>query len=1519
MLLVPRRFRVLIGTIDYTDCIMSYDGGDEKLGYSGLVVFRGKIVVGRALGFETLDDRKTKRWNRGTPVKVDITDDFQTIRPSPRGGSLFVLSSAYDFTERTLTIEVGDSFSLLSIREGSGDKTGICLGTSEDKTTVINRLLAAAGAPALIDSVPGTLSAPQPKLVTGSYIEQAGAIAAGSGYFLFVDSLNRVRSMPIEIGLGTPLLIVDIVSESSNYKRITGESPTAYFIVNSSSQTTDPSHYGFESTSESYGPIAIAGVPLFGEIIIRSEWQKESLSGNKRFVQTKVWEPIGAIIPLRKGQANKILSYDKLEIFEYESSSATSGTSASDKCQTGNQGRLKKRTLTVKRPLGTVLDKVIQTAPPESQPTALEDLILALRETEEFDYGTAQTFTIVSTIPPVPDAPAPSPNDIPPDDPATTKEKGVSGLRHTLSRFESAGAIAPEDFEWTSLFALWIASASTHTPSYELVKEWNEARSDEWIAIERERVSFNRANPEAAAENRDRIQSSPATANSYPRNLFCALQMTRNDRKVSSSGNTQPPAPDTIPSTFSLKTVPKTHKYKMPIDTDFPFRQKTQEINVEYLSIDGTLLAEKWGKIAWGRFKGLSIQSEFSQDWWDYVPMCRVNILEPSIGLTGTEINTSAYLGDSWAISMSDGECAIGMDGIFLGFIQNNVLIPPYVEVSFVEVVSTAVATIRSVTVINQTPIISQISLISTMTGLLASLLPSVRFGSISPLSNTIRDDVRTIASGDAILNTQTGFREAYRLTATWQGPYTDNSRLLPYQIEIRKNGGIYSLPISVPNTTGTLTFDVGTLTAEIPGIVFVSEDATPFAYVGPGRYDIRVKASTANGSYSITTFSRSFPSLYGELNIQQLNGGLPVVVSQIYPVNGIIDPIIPSLVIKAGSPGYAASPIVLWTENGPGSIVSTGALTASFTSSQNPYIDEATALANPGNRDSIITAVIEGLPELIKTVTVRAYPAESANTSAYSITGIQLVGPNNEVSPMSVLTNDTIAIGSIIQGTGSFPQSLNLVWSIVSGTGQILQELYAPNRPGEQIVFRPSTGTTQVKATAANGVFTTFSVTLQGVATLAISLNVASGQTFEAGSTFSVTATMSGTQLSNSAVLWTRPDGGYFNSTNYSTNGNVVTINVLDGDLAGELISFKAASVQDPTIFVIFDIFVISQITGIAIVTSKNTIGSSETVSAEAYFTGIGRITGPSTVGTQSFSWAVSGPATLVNTTGSFLTITSTATAGTIGISASIQGRSFVGNASISNTGIIASPTGLISVSAAYAGYNGIQTEYFPSDFATLIDSDNSTGLATGDGIDDPLRIQINLQGVKTIAKMKIGGGYLGDPWNNTVSNYLNLGLIEYSVENTSVWIKYATINGVTDNLGDLKIYLPEIDAQYWRITRSGYLAIASWTFEERPVPPSPTTLVVSGLTWSLIYRDSNYVKCTSLLRATYVVVTIGYGPGVSSTNASCSVPSAAVMRDALTALLGANAGFNSNQNCNTGNFSFDGSPGVERIYLKQ
>ena len=1414
MLLVPRPLKIVIGTIDYSDCIASYDGGDEKLGYSGLVVFRGKMVIGRALGFDTLDDRKNKLWNRGTPVQIYISDDFQVVRPSPRGGSLFVLSSAYSFDERTLTIEVGDSIALLSNREGKGDRTNICLGTPVSKTAIINRLLAASGAPPLIDTVPGILYSPHPKLVTGSYIEQAGIIAAGSGYFLFMDSLNQTRASSIEIGLGTPIVTVDLINKASNYKRITGENPAAWFVVNTNLESTDSSQYGFESTSESYGPIAIAGVPLFGTIIIRSEWQKESLSGNKRFVQTKVWEPIGAIIPLRKGQANKILSYDKLEIFEYESSASTSGTSASDICQSGNQGRLKKRTLTVSRPLGTVLDKVIQTAPTEFQPGYLENPILALREVEEFDYGVAQTITIVNTLPPVPGAPALSLNDIPPTDPSTARPQLTAGLRHTLSRFEPAGAIAPEDFEWASTFALWIAAASTHAQSYELVKEWTEARSEEWIAVERERVSFNRATPEAAAENRDLIQSSQATANSYPRDLFCALQMVRNDRKVSSSGNTHPPAPDTIPSAYALKSTPKSYKYKMPIDTDFPFRPKTQEVTIEYLTINGTLLAEKLGKISWGRFKGLSIQAEFSQDWWAYTPMCRVSVLEPSIGLTGDTINTSAYLGDSWAISMSDGECAIGMDGIFLGFIKNNLLIPPYVEVSIVDVVSTSVATIRSVTVTDVTPIISRTSLTSTMTGTLISILPQLKYIEVVQFSNTIKDDAVTLSSGDLILNSVTGYREAYKLEVSWDSPNNNVEALAPYEVQISKNGGPLSTPVFIP-IAPRLYFRTESLTAEIPGIVFLSSSAIPYGYVGPGTYNLKVKSTVAaTGSYSYTFITVRFPTSYGSIYMGDLNNGNAIVVSQTMPVFATLNEIFPAIAVKTGFPGYSSTTNVVWSEDGPGSIVSTGQTMASYTSGPNPYTNEADALLNPLSRASIITASIEGYPGIFKTKTIQPNPAGFGSPSTYTITGIQLVGPNNEVNSISVLGTALVTIGSIIQGTGNFPTNLNLEWRVVTGPGSISQEFYDANRPGEQILFRPAPGTTQIKATHANGLFATFSIVCRVSAPLTMSLNVSSGQTFEAGSTFSVVSTVTSIEGCNPAVTWTQVLGGSSGNTTFSQSGVTMNVNVLSGDFVGELSRFRAESVQDSTIFAIFDILTISKITGIAIVTSKSSVGANETASMRGYFAGFGRMVGPSTVGIQSFSWGISGPATLVNTTGTFATITSTAAAGTIGLTASVQGRTFVGNASINNTGVVANPTGLVFISTVTITFTGTGRVYFPLDFASLSDSSNATGLGVGDGINTQV-LTFDLGSIQTISRIRLGGGFLPNPWGDLIAPYLNASLLEFSTDQTT-WTAYAIISGVTDNAGDFKIYLPNVSARYWKITRTGYLGVGTLTFEK-------------------------------------------------------------------------------------------------------
>jgi len=160
---------------------------------------------------------------------------------------------------------------------------------------------------------------------------------------------------------------------------------------------------------------------------------------------------------------------------------------------------------------------------------------------------------------------------------------------------------------------------------------------------------------------------------------------------------------------------------------------------------------------------------------------------------------------------------------------------------------------------------------------------------------------------------------------------------------------------------------------------------------------------------------------------------------------------------------------------------------------------------------------------------------------------------------------------------------------------------------------------------------------------------------------------------------------------------------------------------------------------------------------------------------------------------------------------------------------------------------------------------------------------------------------------------------LLEYSLNNVS-WTKYATITGVTDNLGQLKTYLPDVYAMYWRITRNGWVGMTTWSFFSRPIPPSPTSMIVAGLTWTLTYWNSDQsVQYGSLVEASIIYVSIAYATGITSTNVGCSNPASSIMRDALIATLGANLGWNSNSSCYVGPGAINNMDGVVRIFTKR
>ena len=678
--LTPRPYKFTIGPEDWSDGLVAFDGADTKINYTdGLVSFRGKATIGRPLGFATLDDRKNSLFNRGTPVIVEFRDDSSALRRSPRGGYLFILSSSYDFNARLNTIELGDALALLSVAEGKGDRTGICLGVGESRRSIINRLLKAAGAPLLIDEIPGILSVPLPKLLEGSYIQQAGQIAASAGYFLYVDSLNQVRAKVLNPDEIASPIAIDLSSGATEIKRLTGESPAQYVFAKMQVTIAQNVANGTVFESETFGPAAIAGISSSEKILTRRERRVEHLVENRREVSTLVYEPVGAVIKNLAGDAGLIISTETQETYYYETDAQVKANPLAAKCETGNQARLLKRELRSWRPYGAVLPRVVASLPSNASVSQVS-LILDTYEIETFNYDRPSDVII-------PDRPVYDRyEDIAP------QASKLYGLTHNLERSEARGKVSPEDYLYEKNNTAFInADVLGPAPSYYVHKKWVEQRLNEWVATEENGDAFARAYSEDANALRQKFKSGNFI---YSRDTFTAAILVSKTTTVSSNGNTQPPSPDTMPPKVSVDTATITGKASFPIDSSYQFRPRPLDITFDYVDIPGNnkaavdsirakanQLAAIWGKVVWGRFKGISCSTEFSQQWWDYSPLDRINIIETTPGLNYSEADTSAYLGDGFAIAITKQECFIGFDGIYLGFLKLNQINPPYKQV----------------------------------------------------------------------------------------------------------------------------------------------------------------------------------------------------------------------------------------------------------------------------------------------------------------------------------------------------------------------------------------------------------------------------------------------------------------------------------------------------------------------------------------------------------------------------------------------------------------------------------------------------------------------------------------------------------------------------------------------------------------------------------------------------------------------------------------------------------------------
>jgi hypothetical protein len=162
------------------------------------------------------------------------------------------------------------------------------------KTGVISTLLAAAGASGLTGSIGGVINSPSPKLLQGSFIEQAGAIAASEGAFLSVDR-NGVISLREAWGAGGTAITIDVANDTSDHKRIYGEQPAKTMVAQGSAAWVTANGLGYSSSGFETAPAAIAGSNSLNEIVSRRWQRSEFFSRDYREIGEFSQETLGFV------------------------------------------------------------------------------------------------------------------------------------------------------------------------------------------------------------------------------------------------------------------------------------------------------------------------------------------------------------------------------------------------------------------------------------------------------------------------------------------------------------------------------------------------------------------------------------------------------------------------------------------------------------------------------------------------------------------------------------------------------------------------------------------------------------------------------------------------------------------------------------------------------------------------------------------------------------------------------------------------------------------------------------------------------------------------------------------------------------------------------------------------------------------------------------------------------------------------------------------------------------------------
>lgn len=266
------KIRVSIGGQSWTQCYDSFSAGVPQRSPSGLLPITGKLSLAPSRPPESMDPRINRdRWRRGQSVNIDILDGGSWVRHE--FGTLFILKTPSLYQpDANLELEIGCMLALRSVSAPSDDKSGVALGSNTSRSAIINNLLAAANAPALITTIDAyPIGYPLPK-TEGSYIEQAGKVAYSALKYLWQNNAGQIVALDGAISpSATPVKTVRIGSGESSYSGTGGEEIPCEKYRTAGTGTQLTSNYETQTDySEDYGPVSAIDPSLSGFVTIRT-------------------------------------------------------------------------------------------------------------------------------------------------------------------------------------------------------------------------------------------------------------------------------------------------------------------------------------------------------------------------------------------------------------------------------------------------------------------------------------------------------------------------------------------------------------------------------------------------------------------------------------------------------------------------------------------------------------------------------------------------------------------------------------------------------------------------------------------------------------------------------------------------------------------------------------------------------------------------------------------------------------------------------------------------------------------------------------------------------------------------------------------------------------------------------------------------------------------------------------------------------------------------------------------------